>query len=268
VTPADGWTPAGASPAAVKQAIGRKVDDRLGDRPPPGPAADPAPPAVGTNGGHLVLRANTRPMWQVSVALRETPSVTGGVGGWTTVDRPGRDPIAWWSGGVAYTLTINGVLDAHHHPAWDDEDLPARLQRLYALGRRSGGRLTPPSIVLLGDTQDQHTRDGGEWVMTALTPGQRVHRRGRLASVEVDIELASYEFATPVTGGAVRRTRRTATSKAKRVVTTRRGDTVRGVAIRELGQQSAWSAIIKANGRLKGVMPDEPLRPGMRLVMP
>ncbi len=229
------------------------------------------------SGGLVILRSTSRVLpAQVTVAVREPVSVAGGVGGWESLARPGRDPVHWWRGGQDTTLTLDGTIDGTRRrlAGTDTGTVEDRLMRLYSLGRRRGGTASPPTVRLAGDVHDHHTAGGGVWVVQGVTHTVTLHGPGgRPTRVAVQVEMTAYREVDDIEARTqVRRTRDNAGTRRRRRVVTRAGDTLRGVALRETGNQSGWRAILAANraalGGSRPVGPDATLRPGLRLVIP
>lgn len=206
----------------------------------------------------------------VTVILTSAPQFSGGVGGWEVMSRPGRRPARWWRGGTEMALTIDGVLDVDRgDPTFGVED---RLTRLRQFGVRPGGQEAPAPLRLAGDLSDPYSARGGLWVLVGMGLGDRLYLRdGRLRRQAVTLELADYAPVETIQPVSVRRTRASVNRPRVRQVTTRQGDTLRGMAVRELGFGGGWSQIRDWNPRLfKGSRhtgPDDPLRAGLRVTI-
>jgi len=223
--------------------------------------------------GMVYLRAASGPFrfTGVVITLSEPPALSGGVGGWQGTDRPGRRPARWWQGGVELTQTITGFLDLGVGPH-AGTPVERRLLDLRRLGVKPAGEDEPPPIALSGDVVDPYSAGPGLWVMQGLSLGDRLFRRGGVLQRQaVTVELVDYEDTPTIAPVRVKRTRDSVAKPRTRQVSTRKGDTLRTIAVRELGSASAWDRIRGWNPRvLKGtqpVGPDDPLRPGVRLVL-
>lgn len=206
----------------------------------------------------------------VTVLLARPPAVSGGVGGWEAMERPGRRPARWWRGGTELTQTIDGVLDVDH----GDRSFPVedRLARLRRFGVRPGGAANPAPLRLVGDVADPYSAEGGLWVLVGLELGDRIYLRdGSLRRQAVVVELADYTPVETIAQVSVRRTRASVAKPRVRQVTTRKGETLRGIAVRELGYGGGWVQIRDWNPRLfkgsRNTGPDEPLRAGVRVTL-
>lgn len=198
--------------------------------------------------------------------LASPPDITPGVGGWEATARAQQRPARWWAGTPETTMTLNLILDRSITP-----DVQTELRQLVALGRRRGTMSAPQAVRVSGDIFDPYTLNNGLWVITGLNLGDRiVGRNGSLRQQHVTVTLADYEPVTAIRALTVKRTRSAANKPRKRTITTRKGDTLRKIAVRELGQSTAWQKIRTWNPKQfkgKGVGADEPLKPGLRLVL-
>jgi phage protein U len=206
----------------------------------------------------------------VVLLLPGPPEFSGGVGGWEATDRPGRRPARWWRGGVEMTQSITGIIQLGVNTG--DETVEQRIAMLRRLGTTPGGEDHPTPLRVRGDVADPYSVGGGLWVMQGMSLGERVFRRdGSLRRQAVSVELVDFDDAPTIAPITVRRTRASASRPRVRTITTRARDTLRAIAVRELGSVSAWQRIREWNPRLfKGtrpVGPDEPLRAGLRVTI-
>ncbi len=214
----------------------------------------------------------------IVLLLTSPPDFSGGAGGWEAMDRPRRRPARWWRGGVERTQSIAGLLDPLGlNRRFEDGStvtgtVEAALDHLERLGVTPGGADHPTPVRLHGDLSDPYSRRGGLWVVQGLSLGDRVYAPdGTLRRQAVTVELVDYEEAPSIRPVTVRRTRANVNKPRTRRVTTRKGDTLRLIAVRELGFAGGWQRIRDWNPKqLKGtrpVGPDDPLRAGVRLVL-
>lgn len=203
--------------------------------------------------------------------LMSPPQVAGGAGGWETVERPGRRPAKWWKGGVEITQTLECCIDRDRIT---DElgTVERRMARLDSFTKKPGGDDHPTSLLLAGDVLDPYTAGKGLWVITNVTYGERVMRPdGDIARQMVSIDLADFTDVPTIAAVRVTRTRASASKAKVRKISTRKGDTIRAIAVRELGSSAAWTKVRDWNPRLfKGanpVGPDTPLRAGVTVTL-
>lgn len=225
---------------------------------PDGRIAAASPPPVDP-GGRIVIRSTRAPYTTAAgliIPAGGIPSPQGGVGGWEAVPRPGAPPTHYWAGGVPVTLDLTVIVVEGYAP------VEATLQRLYSFGRRAGGESSPPTLRVFGPLFDQHSREAGEWVLQGLSLGDRRFRGGVLVQQWVTLNLESTVSGAAVPAVAVGRTRREARVQGRRTVKTRAGDTLRAIAVRELGDQAHWRRLADANQQLRKVPPDMVLRTG------
>lgn len=223
-------------------------------------------------GGIITLTAARPPRTQVHLLVTDPPQVSGGVGGWETVDRAGRRPARWWRARPEQTMTITGALDSRR-PIVEDNTVEERLTQLLSLGRVRGGTDEPSPVRVTGDARDPDSRAGALWVVQNISLGERLFTRtGTLRRQLVTVDLVDFDAIDAIRPLVVKRTRATAARQARRTITSRQGDTLRGLAVRELGTPAAWMRIRNANPKTLGgrtpVGPDEPIRAGVRLVIP
>lgn len=223
--------------------------------------------------GRVRLTANDGPLRgrRLILLLMGPPQVAGGAGGWNGVDRPGRRPAKWWQGGVELTQTLECCID-RNLIADELGTVERRLARLNSFTKKPGGEERPTSLLLAGDVLDPYSAGGGLWVITNVTYGERVLRRdGDLARQMVTIDMADFTEVPEVGPISIKRTRASVGKAKVRRITTRKGDTIRAIAVRELGSSGAWTKIRDWNPRLfKGsspIGPDAPLRPGVRVTL-
>ena len=196
-------------------------------------------------------------------------SVTGGVGGWDDIERRGMEPVKTWRGGTTAQITLQGILH-HQRRGMDAGDVGERITRLVSLGRRRGGDPHPTPVILTGDIRHPLVDEGGQWVIQGISFGQPLRRDGVILHQAVQIDLDNYRAPSEIQPVPVGRTRAGGKPGVARKVTARRGDTLRVIAARELGNPARWVQVRDWNRVVRGrhpVGPDEPLRPGVRLVI-
>jgi hypothetical protein len=207
----------------------------------------------------------------VLAILNKEPDRTFGVGGYESSERSLATPAKWFKQTPDDTISLDCTLD-------DDvtnyaRSVEQRLRDLRAMGtaredRRRGGFM-PPAVYLNGDvlTDDKI----GGWLISTggIALGPRLFNSGgTLVRQQVTVTL---ERSTLV--GEIQAVRSTSTRTGKkhrrrrtRTVVVRTGDTLRAVALRELGDQGRWKDIKGWNKKLlKSVDPDARLRTGVHL---
>ena len=191
----------------------------------------------------------------------------GGVGGWQPTDRALRAPAKWWQSQPDDTTSMPCLLDLY---AIGGPALERRLDVLYAMGQ-AGDEDEPPTLRLIGDVAPREQRL--TWVLQNITRGARQWTSdGALKRIELTLELERYDPVDSIKPVAIKRTRDSKGKRRARQITTSKGDTLRAIAVRQLGQSDAWKRIRDWNPKsppkgLKGVDPDAPLRAGIKVTL-
>jgi phage protein U len=198
----------------------------------------------------------------LTVTINGDPDGAGAIGGWESSERPLRRPARWWKSQPEDTLSLPCLLDLH---ATGGPSLERRLDVLYAMGQ-AGDEDEPPIIRLLGDVTPREQRV--RWVLQGISRGRRLWTpAGALRRVELTLELEGYDGLDTIKPVQVKRTR-TSGKRRARVIRTQAGDTLRAIAVRQLGQSSEWKRIRSWNPRtFKSVDPDAPLRAGIKVTL-
>lgn len=209
--------------------------------------------------GGMVKLAPDNGASPLTLILAGTPDRGGGVGGWASTDRALRQPARWWQNQPEDTLSLPCMLDIKGigGPA-----IERRLAVLYAMGQpdESG---EPPTVRAIGDVPDDASK---KWVVQNITLGDRLYQSdGTLRRQLVTVELEGWRPLPSIKPVAIKSTR-SAGKRRTRTITTRKGDTLRAISVRQLGQSDAWKSLRNWNPKaLKGVDPDTPLKAGLKL---
>lgn len=154
---------------------------------------------------------------------------------WSTIDRPGRKPLAVRDGNGLLTMDLT-VLLAHRDHQATVEGMLAKLRRIAA----SGDRVTVVNLSPL---------ERGPWRLAnvAVTGELRQHGTNHITRATVALSFVEASDANPklgpVQGGKKG-------GKGKKLPTThvvKKGDTLRKLADRYYGEPGKWRAIAKAN---------------------
>lgn len=219
---------------------------------------------------------------EVSVTVRiSTPAATisGGYGGWEGIRRPRENSLVEWIGHDPMQLDVPILFDGmlpdlggqiEQEPWGDSVEHDIRI--LEHLTHKLDGYNSPPRIKVESDLIPYQDR---EWVINDIkwhgddvrrpNDGQRV-RAGAIVQL---FEFIEFDIINGRLSAAARRKR----AKAKNNVKTRQkkgtyivkeGDTLRGIAKKELGSASKWHEIANANHIRDG----KALRHGQHLKMP
>jgi phage tail protein X len=200
----------------------------------------------------------------VTLILTGAPERTGSVGGWETSERVLRPDASWWKSRPLGAVSLPCVLDIDALP--DTDPIEGTLRTLYLMGHHRGTR-DPPGIRLTGDVP--HC-EGQTWRLDDMHLADRIYRsdRDRLRQQKLTLDLTELRALRTVGDVDIRRSRKHG-RRRRREIRTHRGDTLRSLAVRYLGQQSQWRDIRKWNPGLakRHVDPDERLRRGTKIVL-
>jgi hypothetical protein len=231
---------------------------------------------VTRRGDVVPLRARPRPGMvtlepergsSLTLILNAPPDRAGGVGGWETSERILATPATWWKAPTQDTMSLDCLLDID---AIGGPSLERRLRVLRDMAQ-PGGEDEPPWLQISGDLwdSDQNVR----WVIQDLKLGDRLYIGsgggrgvvGGLRRQQVTVDLIRYVEVEEVDALRVRRSRLATGKRRRRTYVVRRGDTLRAIALRELGDASLWRDLRKWNKSVKRADPDATLRTGLHL---
>lgn len=172
---------------------------------------------------------------------------SGGVGGWSTHQRPRRTPLVEWDATPALQLTVDLVFNGLGADASGDESREQALRTLEAFGRPVAGSDLPPTVAVRGGWEHAHRW----WIIDELArgddqvrlpSGDRIRQTVTLSLVEVT------RIGNPGPSAKVRR--RIARRRPARRLVAAFGDTPWTLAWRALGDTSRWVDIVEANDDL------------------
>lgn len=211
-------------------------------------------------GGMVTLQPSTGS--QLTMILNGAPERGGGVGGWQPSERALRRPGKWWQAYTDDTLSLDCTIDID---AIGGPSVERRLRVLRNMGLPGDDDSDPPVITVIGDLweDDQNVR----WVMTDMTWGDPLFNTdGTLRRQQVTVALERFNEITEIAPLRIKSTR-SGTKRRRRTVVSKGGDTLRTIALRELGSVGRWADLRKWNAKLKKVDPDARLRPGTHVVV-
>jgi hypothetical protein len=170
----------------------------------------------------------------------EAPTITGGYGGWDTVQRPKKASLTVWEGRDPFQLTIPLLLSRAGQPVSSDIHDIAVLSSGTSKGR-------PPLVQVFG-TIMLPVHAGDDWVIQDVSWGESIWRQTDAVIIRQHVTLTLLEFVDdqllPASTLASRRDGR-AIIRHYRV---KKGDTLRSIAARQLGDPRRWSDIAVLNG--------------------
>lgn len=190
---------------------------------------------------------------------------SGGVGGWQPLERALAPDATWWKATTNGELSLSCLIDIDETGG---PDLERRLDVLYAMGRPAAGADEPPSIRVIGDVDPDTRRK--TWKLDNIRLGKETFRADAPALMRqqaLTLELSELVIVDPVALVTVRRTRNAAGQRRRRTIRSRQGDTLRAIAVRQLGSSGQYKQLREWNPRLKRVDPDQPLKVNTQIVL-
>jgi phage protein U len=201
---------------------------------------------------------------KLTLILNAEPERTFGVGGYEASERLMRRPAKWYKQIPDDTMVLDCTLDID---AIGGPSIERRIEVLRDMGL-AGSNASPPTITLDGDVWENDK--SLEWVIQdqGLTLGPRLwNPDGTLRRQQVSISLERMNDSTDIEPTQQTSTRSGA-RRRRHVAVTKVGDTLRAVALRELGDSTRWKDIKSWNKtRLRKVDPDVILRTGTHLTI-
>lgn len=196
--------------------------------------------------GKVTLRSSDRRHTLTTWLGPNQPTISGGVGGWSEIQRPRKPGVVEWTG----TAPLKGSLELFLDGWGAARNINAELGVLRALAPMRPST-QPPVFYVLGCAQIPSTvpwtangLDLSDWVLRASD--------GQPSRVTATVSLIEYRIGDVVTRSSPAKRskdRNGSGSKGKaRTYTVRRGDTLGGIAAKTLGSASKWTALAKANG--------------------
>jgi LysM repeat protein len=204
------------------------------------------------------------PALDVTVGLDETPpGISGGAGGWDEVERPDKVNMTDWTSTPPYRMDLPLLLDGHS----TDTNIQPLMNALLSLGRaiEGGSHPRPPVFNVSGPLPLL----GIDWVLDDYDQGDEtiINSAGVRTRQSMVLHLLEYvppdllQINIPKQGAAGKNKKKA----KKKTVTTKKGDTLIKVAVRELKDKSQWQALSKLNNIRD---PNKVLKPGTKLKLP
>lgn len=197
---------------------------------------------------------------KLTLILLAEPDRTLGVGGFQSSERALRRSAKWYKSIPDDTISLDCVTDID---AIGGPSIERRIEVLRNMGI-AGDEPEPPTITLDGDVWENDKTIA--WVIQpqGITLGARLFNGdGTLRRQFVKIALERYSPLSEIKPVSVKSTRTRSGTRRRRTIRTRGNDTMRAVALRELGDATRWKDLQRWNRtRLKGVDPDARLRTG------
>jgi hypothetical protein len=199
----------------------------------------------------------------LTMILAAPPERSGGVGGWAASERSRRSSAKWFKSIPDDTMSLECIIDID---AIGGPAVERRIRVLRDMGIVGGPDGEPPTIKVEGDIWDSD--QNVTWVMSGLSFGDRLYNGdGSLRRQHVKVDLERYVEVDPIKPLRIQSTR-SGGKRKRRQVQARGTDTLRAIALRELGDATRWKDLQRWNPKtLKGVDPDARLRTGIRLTV-
>jgi hypothetical protein len=214
---------------------------------------------------YVELRAPDNPkIGRMKVLLAEgSPTLSGGIGGWEAVPRPGRRPLTVWRGPQEpLRLTLPIIFDrlAEGRNGGQVEDDIRLLEKMAGL---DAGDPEPPKLIVEGELPHDYSRArGNRWVIESITWGEAIRRPGDGKRVR---QIAEVVLMLYTADDRLERIDSPSRPGRYRYVRARRGDTFARIAARELGSRRHGTRLARLNGRRSA---DVELRAGRRVKLP
>lgn len=196
----------------------------------------------------------------VTLILTGPPEYSPSVGGWENIDRIGSTAASWWKQKPLATISLPCLL--HTRVTGPVE---ASLAQLEKIGQRVADR-DPSRVKLRGDIPPS-AAGAAIWRVDAMPYSSREYRSDAeqlLWWQEVTISLTQFSAGTIARAGGLK-TRSNSGQRNRRVISTRQGDTLRKIALRELGSSSDWKLLRSWNKKLAKTDPDASLATGVKV---
>lgn len=213
--------------------------------------------------GHVAFATASPRLTVVCRLGADSATPGGGVGGWQSLELPGRADGIEWGSTPGRTLSIPILLDGLTERRSVEQD----IELLYLMGRPLAGspRGTLPPVVRIGGMVPGTDR---EWVIAGIDEGAELwdgHRRIRINATVSLLEYAPPELVVIRRGAGSGKA-----AKSSGTYTVRRGDTLASIAHARMDANGSReiAAAVRALKELNGIRDPKSIRPGQRLKIP
>lgn len=185
-------------------------------------------------------------------------------GGWQATPRSRQKPAVWYSGpDEPGDLQIACAIDTRLQVS---TSLAEHLGYLQALAAPASGQDAPPVLKVACTALPLASRS--RWVIADISYGAVIETQtGGVVRQEVTLALTEHQDLDTLQAQSPRVTRTSKAKRRTRVIQSRPGDTMRAIAVRQLGSAGDWKQIRGWNKTLAKTNPDLTLRTGTRVVL-
>lgn len=191
---------------------------------------------------HVQIRSEDGDLNLIVLLGEDQPLLSGGVGGWEAVNRPGRRPLTAWRGKsdpLKYTIAL--MFD--HYAS--DESVESECRLLEKMGGLDRGDPEPPKLIIEGALpHDESRAKANRWVIDTLEWGDAI-RRNDGHRVRQAVTATLLEFVEPDKLARVKK----ASKRGGKFVVAHAGDTFEKIATRELGSGRLGRKLAQFNGK-------------------
>jgi len=202
---------------------------------------------------------------QLTLLLADDPDQALPVGGFEKSERLHRPSTSYFKAPSDAQTTLSLAIDLR---LVEGPSMARRLQVLEEMGTR-GDEDEPPKLKVICPRLPRLVPR--TWVIApgGLRLGAQVIEDGELVRQAVDLTLDQWVRGEEIEAVRAGRTRKSASGKRRRrTIKTRKGDTLRAIAVRQLGSAGQWTLIREWNKkRFEKTDPDLPLAAGIEVVL-
>lgn len=185
--------------------------------------------------GYVSLFCDDPPLATMLLLGAASPKISGGVGGWDTVERPHQTSMTIWKGVDPFTLELAVMLDAHA----SEYSVEPTLRALYAVA--GGDPEVEPGIV---EVRGVPSLPVEQWVITTIDVDDNVIRRDKdFHRTRQPVTITLLEYVPPQYMQLRNRALTGDKSKTK-TITVRKGDTPAKIARKH---RCKWTDIRRLN---------------------
>lgn len=168
----------------------------------------------------------------------EPPAPTSGYGGWRSDRRPRKSALTVWDGRAPFELPITMLL--YHH----GNSVMGSIKTLGNLA--TGHQASPPTVRVTGALMVPDT-PSDEWVIQDIGWGKAIRRKdAAITSQVVTVTLLEHVDDKLLAASTLRD--RQGRKTVIRHYKVKKGDTLRSIAARQLGDAKRWADIAGLNG--------------------